>query len=304
MKTVRLIILLLCFACFGYGYAQELNMVVQVNAAQVQTSERRIFETLQSAIFEFINGRRWTTFNFSPIERIEGTLTLVIQQHDLQSNQISGTLSVQVRRPVWNSTYNSVLLNFIDRDITFQYAEGDPLLFADGTIHGNLTAILAFYANIAIGLSFSSFGRDAGMPFFDRAMDIAMRCQDLPAAEAMGWRSSSRNTANRFWLAENFTNGNLREIHDVHFLYHRRGMDQMYEDQRAARQAIFQSLEALQRVNRVRPNLLFRQIFFDAKSDEIVNIFRVAPLDERNRLVALMRELDPSNLNKYQSILG
>jgi len=304
MRIIKITVFLLCLLRFGYGYTQELNMVVQVNAAQIQTSERRIFETLQSAIFEFMNGRRWTNFNFSPIERIEGTLTLIIQQHNLQTNEISGTLSVQVRRPVWNSTYNSVLLNFIDRDIVFQYAEGDPLLFADGAIHGNLTAILAFYANIAIGLSFSSFGRDAGMPFFDRAMDIAMRCQDLPAGEAMGWRSSSRNTANRFWLAENFTNGNLREIHDVFFVYHRRGMDQMYEDLSVARQGILQSLEMLQRVNRIRSGLLFRQIFFDAKSDEIVNIFRVATLDEKNRLIALMRELDPSNLNKYQSILG
>ena len=304
MKTVKIIVFLLFLGYFGRGNAQELNMVVQVNAAQVQTTERRVFETLQSAIFEFMNARRWTTFNFSPVERIEGSLTLVIQRHDLSTNEISGTLSVQVRRPVWNSTYNSVLLNFIDRDISFQYTEGDPLLFADGAIHSNLTAILAFYANIAIGLTFSSFGRDAGQPFFDRAMDIVMRCQDLPAAESMGWRSSSRNTANRFWLAENFTNGNLRELHDVHFVYHRRGMDQMYQDQAAARQGILQSLEILQRVNRTRPNLLFRQIFFDAKSDEIVNIFRVATLDEKNRLITLMRELDPSNLNKYQSILG
>jgi len=304
MKIVKIIVFLLCLIRFGLGQAQELNMVVQVNAAQIQTSERRVFETLQSAIFEFMNGRRWTTFNFSPVERIEGSLTLVIQRHDPQTNEISGTLSVQVRRPVWNTTYNSVLLNFIDRDITFQYAEGDALQHAEGTIHSNLSAILAFYANIAIGLSFNSFGRDAGMQFFDRAMDIVMRCQDMPSGEAMGWRSSSRNPANRYWLAENLTNGNLREIHEVYFLYHRRGMDQMYQDQRAARQAILQSLEILQRVNRIRPNLLFRQIFFDAKSDEIVNIFQMATIDEKNRLITLVRELDPSNLNKYQSILG
>jgi hypothetical protein len=302
MKIVKLIVFLLCLV--SVGYAQELNVVVQVNASQVQGSDRRVFETLQSSMFEFMNGRRWTDLNFSPNERIECSFTLVVQSYDHQSNELSGSLSVQVRRPIFNSTYNSVLLNFVDRDISFRYAEFDPLQYADGMIHGNLTAVLAFYANIALGLTFSSFGRDAGMPFFDRAMDIVMRSQDLPGTENAGWRSSSRNAANRYWLAENFTNGNLREIHEVYYVYYRRGMDEMYENPTGARQAILQSLEKLQNVNKVRPGLLFRQIFFDAKSEEIINVFRMGTVDEKNKLITLMRTLDPANINKYQAILN
>jgi hypothetical protein len=302
MKIVKFIIFWLCLV--SIGYAQELNVVVQVNASQVQGSDRRIFETLQSSMFEFMNGRRWTDLNFSPNERIECSFTLVIQSYDLQSNEISGSLSVQVRRPIFNSTYNSVLLNFVDRDISFRYAEYDPLQYADGMIHNNLTAILAYYANVALGLTFSSFGRDAGIPFFDRAMDIVMRCQDLLGAENVGWRSSSRNSANRYWLVENFTNGNLREIHDVYFTYYRRGMDIIYDNPTGARQAILQSLEKLQNVNRVRPGLLFRQIFFDATSEEIINVFRMGTIDEKNKLITLARVLDPANLNKYQAILN
>jgi len=300
MKTVKLIVCLLGLAYVGH--AQELNVVVQVNAAQIQGTDRRIFETLQSSIFEFLNSRRWTNFTFAPHERIECSFTLIVQRYDPQSNEISGSLNVQVRRPVFNSTYNSVLLNFMDRDVSFQYAEFDPLQYAEGAIHGNLTAILAYYANIALGLTFNSFGRDAGMQFFDRAMDIVMRCQDLPAGEAIGW--SSRNTTTRYWLAENFTNGNLREIHEIYFVYYRRGMDEMYQNPAGARQAILQSLEMLQRVNRTRPNLLFKQIFFDAKSEEIINIFRMATIDEKNRLITLARELDPANLSRYQAILN
>ena len=302
MKTVKLIIFWLCLACVGY--AQELNVFVQVNATQIQGTDRRVFETLQSSMFEFLNGRRWTNLTFTPTERIECSFTLVIQRYDARSNEISGNLSVQVRRPVFNSTYNSVLLNFIDKDITFQYAEGDPLQYAEGSIHNSLTAILAYYANMAIGLTFSSFGRDAGMQFFDRAMGVVLLCQDLPGMEREGWRSSSRNTANRYWMAENFTNGNLREIHDIYFVYHRRGMDEMYQNPSGARQAIIQSLEILQRVNRVRPNLLFKQLFFDAKSEELINIFRMGTVDEKNRLITLVRELDPANLNRYQAILN
>jgi hypothetical protein len=302
MKTVKFIIFSLCLACTGY--AQELNVVVQVNASQIQASDRRIFETLQSSMFEFMNGRRWTDLTFAPNERIECSFTLIIQKHDLQSKEITGRLSVQVRRPVFNSTYHSVLLNFVDKDISFQYAEYDPLQYAEGTIHNNLTAILAYYANIALGLTFNSFGRDAGISFFDRAMDIVMRSQDLPGSENVGWKSSSRNTANRYWLAENFTHGNLREIHEIYFLYHRRGLDAMYDNPTGARQAILQSLETLQRVNRARPNLLFKQIFFDAKSEELINIFRMGTVDEKNKLITLTRELDPVNLNKYQAILN
>jgi hypothetical protein len=171
-------------------------------------------------------------------------------------------------------------------------------------IHNNLTAILAYYANVALGLTFSSFGRDAGTQFFDRAMEITMRAQDLPASLSEGWVLSLRNTVSRYWLIENLTSGNLREVHEVYFLYHRRGMDNMYHNQTEARQAILQSLEALQRINRVRPNLLFKQIFFDAKAEEIINIFLMATMDEKNRLITLVRELDPANLSRYQTILS
>ena len=302
MKTAKLIVFLLCLTCLGY--AQELNVTVQVNASQIQGTDRRIFETLQASMFEFLNGRRWTTLTFLPQERIECSFTLIVQRRDPQSNEISGSLSVAVRRPVFNSTYNSPLLNFIDRDITFRYAEHDPLEYTDGTINNNLTAILAYYVHIALGMTFNSFGRDAGTQFFDRAMEIVMRCQDLPGAESEGWQSRSRNTSNRYWLAENLTNGNLREIHEIYYVYHRQGMDEMYQNPGRARQAILRSLEIMQRLNRQRPNLLLKQVFFDSKHEELVNVFRMGTMDEKNRLITLVRELDPANLNKYQAILN
>ena len=302
MKTAKLIVFLLCLTCLGY--AQELNVTVQVNAPQIQGTDRRIFETLQASMFEFLNGRRWTTLTFLPQERIECSFTLIVQRRDPQSNEISGSLSVAVRRPVFNSTYNSPLLNFIDRDITFRYAEHDPLEYTDGTINNNLTAILAYYVHIALGMTFNSFGREAGTQFFDRAMEIVMRCQDLPGAESEGWLSRSRNTANRYWLAENLTNGNLREIHEIYYVYHRQGMDEMYQNPGRARQAILRSLEIMQRLNRQRPNLLLKQVFFDSKHEELINVFRMGTMDEKNRLITLVRELDPANLNKYQAILN
>jgi hypothetical protein len=193
----------------------------------------------------------------------------------------------------------------MDKDISFRYAEYDPLEYSDGSLHGNLTAVLAYYTYIALGLTFDSFGRDVGIQFFDRAMELVTRCQDLPGAEATGWKPGQRgSTANRYWLAENFAAGSLRDIHEVYYIYYRKGLDQMYQNPSEARQAILQSLERMQQLNRQRPSLLFKQVFFDTNSEELINIFRMGTTDEKNRLITLVRELDPANFNKYQTILS
>ena len=253
-------------------------------------------------MFEFLNNRRWSNLTFSPQERIECSFTLLVRKRDIKTNEIEGNLTVQVRRPVYNSTYNSVLLNFVDNDISFLYAENDQLEYSDGTLNGNLTATLAYYAYTALGLVFDSFGREAGMSFFDRAMEIVMQGQGFSGNEAKGWQSKLTSPSNRYWLTENFTNGNLKDIHEVNYLYCRKGLDEMYKKPEDGRQAILQSLELLQKLNKQKNGLLCKQIFFDARADELVNIFKNGTTDEKNKFLTLVRELDPSGITKYQEI--
>ncbi|MDR2907472.1 MAG: DUF4835 family protein [Bacteroidales bacterium] len=302
MKTFKWIIGFLCLSAFGY--AQELNCVVQVNASQVQGTDKKVFETLQSSMFEFLNGRRWTNLSIAPQERIECSFTLVVQKRDIKSNEISGSLNVQIRRPVYNSTYNSVLLNFMDKDIAFKYAEYDQLDYSDGSINGNLPAILAYYAYMALGLSFDSFGREAGQSFFDKAMELVMRCQDLPSNEATGWKASVTNPQSRYWLVENMTNGNLKGIHEIYYVYYRQAMDEMYKNPENARPTILTALDKLQKLNKQKSQLLCKQTFFDAKSEELINIFKMGTMDEKNKFITLMTELDPAGLNNYQEIMN
>lgn len=302
MKAIKLFLGLLFLSTCCYG--QELNCVVQVNASQVQGTDRKVFETLQSSMFEFLNNRRWSSLTFSPQERIECSFTLIVQKREIKTNEISGSLTVQVRRPVFNSTYNSVLLNFVDKDISFQYAENDPLEYSDGTLNGNLTAIMAYYAYTALGLAFDSFGSDAGMSFFDRAMEIATQGQNFQSIESEGWKPNLKNNTNRYWLAENFTNGNLRDIHSVNYIYCRKGLDEMHKNPGSARLAILESLELLQKLNKQKSGLLCKQLFFDAHSEELINIFRMGVADEKNKFFTLMKELDPSGAAKYQEIVN
>ncbi len=281
---------------------QELMCNVQVITQQIQGTNKQIFQTLQTAIYEFLNNTAWTSQVFATEERIECNMLFNIKEQ-ISADEFKGTLQIQVRRPVFNSSYNSVLLNYVDNDLQFTYVEYQPLEFSETSHLSNLTSILAFYAYIIIGLDFDSFSYEGGTPYFHLAEKIVNNAQN---ASEKGWRAiDSQGRKNRYWLINNILKEDFSPVREFIYKYHRLGLDRMYNKTNEARSDIAEYLKLLQEVSRNKPDpfMHFLQVMFDAKSDELVNIFKESFQDEKTRVYALLSEIDPSHGNKYDQIM-
>jgi len=282
--------------------SQELRCNVQISSQKVQRTNRQVFETLQSAINEFMNGRAWTNYKFSNNERIECSMLFNIQEYT--GDHFSGTLQIQVRRPVYNSSYNTVLLNYIDSDLEFRYEEFQPLEFSETSHLSNLTSLLAYYAYIILGLDFDSYGLETGTEFFQKAEKVVNNAQN---ANERGWRAGeSTSRRNRYWLINNIMNEEYAPLREFIYVYHREGLDMMYDKIVDARTRIAESLTILQNIYRNRPDpfMHFFQVIMDAKSDEFVNVFQGSMDDEKRRVMALLNQVDPTNGEKYRKIMA
>jgi hypothetical protein len=293
----NILILLLLFICVQTS-AQEFNISVSVNARQLEGTDQRVFQSLQTAISEFINQQNWTSFQYKPEERIEGTMMITLTDR-LSSDEFKGRINVILRRPVFRTNYNTVLFNWVDREFHIKYVEHQPLEFSDNTHTSNLTSILAYYAYLFLGLDGDSFSRFGGTPYYEKAMSIVTAAQNAPER---GWKSFE-SQRNRYWVMENLLNGSYAPIREAMYVYHRRGFDVMSENIDLGRLAITESLELLQRAHRSRPGLFILQLFMEAKRDELVNIYKEAPQMEKPRAVNILKELDPAQSSNYDRIL-
>ena len=291
---------LFCFFTLVGLQAQELNCMVSINTPKVEGTDRKIYETLQNAIYEFINNRKWTNYNFKEGERIECTILITINDR-VGTDEFRGTMNVVVRRPVLNAAYNSVLLNFIDKNIQFKYVEYQPLDYSDGTFTSNLTSLLAYYSYTAIAFYFDSFSPSGGNPYFQKAQEVVNSAQNTSEP---GWKAFE-SEKNRWWLVNNYLNSANAGLRDFAYRYHRLGLDQMYEKVDQGRISVLEGIEILQGIYNSKPGLYALQLIFDAKRDEIINIFsdqRAAPMEKTN-VVNILKEIDPGNSSKYQAIL-
>ena len=291
---------LFCLITLVRLQAQELNCTVSINTPKVEGTERKVYETMQNAIREFINSRKWSNYNVRESERIECTILITINER-LGVDEFKGTMNVVLRRPILNSAYNSVLLNTIDKNIQFHYVEFQPLDFSDGTFSSNLTALLAYYSYTVLGFYFDSFSPSGGTPFFEKAQTIVSSAQN---ASEVGWKAYE-SEKNRWWLNNNYLNAAHAGLRDFAYKYHHLGLDQMYEKVDQGRTSVSSAIELLQGIYNAKPGLYALQLIFDAKRDEIINIFsdqRVAPM-EKTTVVNIMKEIDPASSSKYQTIL-
>ncbi len=296
---------LLIITLFFYsltGYSQELNCNIQLVTQQIQGTNKQVFETLQGAIYEFMNNRSWTTHVFDVDERIECNMLFNLQDQ-IGDDEFRGTLQIQVRRPVYNSSFNTVLFNYVDNELNFKYVEYEPLEFSENSHISNLTSILAYYAYIILGLDYDSFSFEGGTEFFQKAEKIMINAQNAPQK---GWKSiESPSRKNRYWLINNILNEDFSAAREFIYRYHRSGLDMMYEKLNEARAEISESLKLLQQVYRNKPDpfMHFLQVIYDAKSDELVNIFKESFPEEKTRVFAILNEIDPANTNKYEAII-
>jgi hypothetical protein len=296
----KLCLLILCLLLGTLVNAQEMNCMVSISAPKLEGTDKKIFETLQSAIYEFMNNRKWTNYNVKVEERIECTMLITINERPAP-DEFKGTLNVVLRRPVYNSAYNTVLLNYIDKDLTFNYVEYQPLDYSDGTYSSNLTSILAYYTYVMLGLYWDSYSPNGGTQFFQKAQDVVNVAQQ---SQESGWKAYE-SQRNRYWLVENYLNSIASPIREFNYKYHRLGLDQMYEKVDAGRNSTTASVDLLFKMYDARPDLFALTLTLDAKKDELVNIYsdsRVPPL-EKNNVVNILKEIDPANGSKYQAIL-
>ncbi len=287
-------------------HSQELQANVAVIANRIpSTVDHKQFQTLQTALYNFINGRQWSNESFKGNEKIICNFLINISSNT-DANTFQATLTVQAGRPVYNSSYTSPLINFQDENYTFRYVEYQTLDFNENRVQGsepyaaNLTAEIAYYVYMILGLDFDTFSLRGGDPYFQKALNIV---NNAPEAQNInGWKPFD-GVRNRYWLAENLTNSKYTLVHDAYYSYFRSGLDQLYDKEDDARTAILNALNMLNTVNTETPNTMILQFWFQGKSTELDKIFQKSPPDEKARALDLLTRLDISNLNKYKQDL-
>ena len=286
-----------CFYFLGLS-AQEINCNVTVNAAQIQLSNKRIFQTLETAITQFVNERKWTNDVFKPEERIECSILLNITKYT-SPDRFEGNIQVSSSRPGYNSNYSSTVFNIKDNDFKFNYLENAPLEYTQNQYRSELSSILAYYVYLIIGLDYDSFEFQGGEEYLSEAQRVVNNAQ---SSSVSGWKSFESNK-NRFWIVDNLLQQSFEPLRTVLYQYHRLGIDLMYSDPEKARNNILESLKGLKKVHQIKPLSYNVQLFFLAKTQEIVEIFKPAPLEQRQELVDLLKIIDPTNSDDYLKLL-
>jgi len=282
-------------------YGQELNCNVVVNVGPaVETTERRIFQDMETSFYQFLNNTEWTRDVYRNQERINCNLVITIETMPAVGN-FSASVQVQASRPIYGTDYESIILNFADRDWQFQYNESQPLQYNDNTFTNNITSILAFYVYVILGFDYDSFSNLGGTQFFESARQVVNNAQQ---SSRKGWSQFEGNTRNRFWLAENLNNQQLTPVREAIYTYHRKGLDVFSQNQDQGRQEILASLKRLEQANQRKPNSILIIAFFDAKKDEMINIFSEGNIQVRREAYNILSQLDPSNTDEYEIIIS
>ncbi|MEY3677903.1 MAG: hypothetical protein RI924_44 [Bacteroidota bacterium] len=294
----RLFLLLILCGLSTSLMGQDLNTRVQVLSPKIQSANKRILEGLETAMVDFMNGRKWSNDVIKPQERIDCNLVINITEWDGSSPNFKAEAQLQLSRPVYNSSYNSTLLNLSDPYFDFYYAEGQAIDFSDQNYLSNLSSLLAFYANIVVGLDNDSFNRLGGNPYFTKAQNILNNAQNSPN---LGWKAFE-GLRNRFWLIENLNNKSFIPLREAFYVYHRYGLDELSDNPSKARKAMVEVLPELEKLDQQKQGAMLTQLFFTAKADELINILKNAPSADRMKAAQILMKLDPTNSAKYESL--
>lgn len=296
MKKILFIITLITLL-FNNTYSQDINCKVQVIIPQIQNADKQIYQEMEKAIFEFINNTKWTNDIIQINERIECNLIINIKEQ-IGVDEFKATAQIQSTRPVFNSSYNSTLLNYMDEDWQFKYILNQPLEFNENENRSNLTSLLAYYVYVMIGLDYDSFSLLGGTNYYQKARQIVNNAQ---ANGGKGWKAFD-GTRNRFVLIDNLLDNSFKPIRESYYTYHRLGMDIMSQNVENGREEIKALLTTLQKVARAKPNSMLLNLFFSAKNEELIGLFSGALPNEKQGIIQILTEIDPGNSNKYQQI--
>lgn len=293
LKTVMIAVMAMVAGSAG---AQEFRCTVEVNAQQIEGTNKAVFETLQEALNSYMNETRFSDATFAPNEKIECRLFFTVAEY--ADDRIKGDLQIQLIRPVYNATYTTTLFNFKDSKIEFDYREGDPVTYNEQQPENNLTAILDYYANLMLALDFDSFSLNGGQRFYDRAQSIVQYQQ---SSGELGWRTFD-DTKNRAAVLNTYTDSNTSGIRSMLYNYHRKGLDEMVTSPDKGRAMITESLQAIKNVYDVAPMSVALSIFRDSKLDELVNVYSKAPETERTTVYDLLQPIYPTESERLNKI--
>lgn len=281
-------------------FAQELNFNIIINSDRARTQETSIFEDMKANFEQFLNGRNWTSDQFQPLEKIKGNILITINDMP-QMGVFNATVQVQTVRPVHGTNYESMVLNFIDRNWSFEYQPSQPLEFNRFSFLSNISSLLAYYAYITLGFDYDSFSLKGGDPYFEIANNIVNNAQQSPRP---GWSQSTSDRRNRYWLINDiYTSSVFAPIREAVYLYHRKGLDLLLSNPQEAYTNMVEAIRLVAAANTEQPNSIFTIAFIDAKGEEISKILKKAPAELKAEAVSLLLKIDPNNAKRYNDIL-
>lgn len=291
---IKKIIFVLLLIGFGKIQAQELNARVQVLAPQVSNINKSSLENLQKVIRDFLNNNKFSTETYSAQERIDCNLIITINSWDGGSGYVAEA-QIQSSRPVFNSSYNSTILNISDKNFDFSYNEGSTIDFSDQNYISNISAILSYYAYTIIGLDKDSYSKLGGTPYFKKAQNIINLAQ---ASGNKGWKAAD-GLRNRFWFSENVLNPTFVELRKFIYDYHLNGLDLLTDNDKGISQ-ILVALPALQQMDKQKLGSIFPNVYFASKAEEITNVLSKLNFNDKIKAYNMLAEIDPANIGKYE----
>ncbi len=293
---MRNLILILVFSFFMVSVsAQEMNCVVTINADQVSQTNQQIFKTLERSLNDFINKNKWTNRTFKENERISSQMFITITNYE--SNRFEGNIQIQSSRPVFNTSYETPIFNYKDNQLNFEYIEFQPLVFNENVFESNLVSVVAFYVYTMLGLDADTFSLEGGTEYFRKAQQITTQAQSSNYA---GWDQNSDRS--RFELVDNLLSNTYREYRIAMYNYHRKGLDILGDNNSTGKQVIAGTMKLFETMIKRRPNAFLIQTFFDAKSDEIQNIFSDGPKVDIVQLKETLNSIAPLYSSTWNDI--
>ena len=276
--------------------AQELNCNIVVNAQQTGNENVQVFKTLETQLKEFVNNTQWTNKSFSQNERIE--CSMVINVTSYNNDVFQASIQVRSSRPIFNSSYSTPIYNFNDKDFSFRYQEFQNLVYNPTQYQSNLVSVLAFHVNMILGMDADSFSPRGGETYFQQARTIMGFSQQ---GNFKGWKPED-GLQSRFILIDNIMSPTYKEFRSVLYNYHIGALDTMHQNQKSGKEKIADAIKELQTMNNRRPNSFILRVFFDAKAEEIEDIFSDGPSVSITELVSSLSKMSPNNASKWRNI--
>jgi len=296
---MRKILISLFVLVFGFNsIAQELNCRIQINSQRIKNTNRQMFTNMRTSLYEFMNAKRWTNDVFSNEERID--CNIIINLNEKVGDVYKASITVKSTRTIYRASYNSPILNIVDNDFRFEYIENQPLEFNEHQHTSNLISVLSYYAYVIIGMDYDTFSPLGGEPYFLKAEKIISNAQN--DSKSRGWKPYE-GTFNRYWLVENLLDNTFKPLRNGMYTYHREGLDVLGERSEAGTDEITSALFGIKNVANQKQGSYLLKVFFDAKADEITKVYSDGFNNNKNELVEMLKQIDPSNTSKWEGIL-